>query len=88
LGGRTHTLHQPDPDEDGAGRVDGRVGLHQHGGAIVIAYSTSRRVCVYLGPDRGNREPLGEAAELEEQTCMLRGDSACLFRVQLTPMAG
>jgi predicted hydrocarbon binding protein len=65
------------------------LGVHEDGDATVIAYTSSRRLCVYLGGlIEGTAGYFGEAARLEEQTCMLRGDSACLFRVLLTPMAG
>jgi hypothetical protein len=51
-------------------------------GGVSIAYSSSRRLCVLLrGLTEGAARHYGEHAEMEEPTCMLRGDPACTFEV-------
>jgi heme-NO-binding protein len=49
---------------------------------ISIAYASPRRLCVLLrGLTEGAARHYGEHAEMEERTCMLRGDPACTFEV-------
>lgn len=59
--------------------------VHVDDGDVVVAYSSARKLCVYLhGLLEGTALHFGERAALEEQTCMLDGDPACLIRVQLS----
>ncbi len=49
---------------------------------VAIAYSSPRRLCVLLrGLTEGAARHYGEHAEMEERTCMLRGDPVCTFDV-------
>jgi hypothetical protein len=49
---------------------------------VSIAYSSPRRMCVLLrGLTEGAARHYGEHAEMEERTCMLRGDPACTLEV-------
>jgi hypothetical protein len=53
---------------------------------VSITYDSSRRLCVLLrGLTEGAARHYGEHAEMEEQTCMLRGDPACTFDVSFSP---
>jgi hypothetical protein len=52
------------------------------GEGISIAYDSPRQLCVLLrGLTEGAARHYGEHAEMEERTCMLRGDPACTFEV-------
>jgi Haem-NO-binding len=47
---------------------------------VSIAYDSPRRMCVLLrGLAEGAARHYGQHAELDERTCMLRGDAACTF---------
>jgi hypothetical protein len=49
---------------------------------VSIVYDSPRRLCVLLrGLTEGAARNYGEHAEMEERTCMLRGDPACTFDV-------
>jgi hypothetical protein len=49
---------------------------------VTIAYDSPRRLCVLLrGLTEGTARRYGQSAEIEEETCMLRGDPACTFEV-------
>jgi hypothetical protein len=49
---------------------------------VSIVYSSPRRLCVLLrGLTEGTARHYDEHAEMEEPTCMLRGDPACTFEV-------
>jgi heme-NO-binding protein len=49
---------------------------------VSIAYTSPRRLCVLLrGLTEGTSRHYGEHAEMQERTCMLRGDPACTFDV-------
>jgi predicted hydrocarbon binding protein len=49
---------------------------------VSIVYGSPRRLCVLLrGLTEGTARHYGEHAEMEELTCMLRGDPACTFHV-------
>jgi hypothetical protein len=51
---------------------------------VSIVYSSERRLCELLrGLVEGTAAHYGERAQLEESTCMHRGDRACTFRVRL-----
>lgn len=53
---------------------------------VSIAYRSPRQLCVLLrGLTQGTAGHYGEAATIEEQTCMKRGDEACTFEVRLAP---
>jgi Haem-NO-binding len=53
---------------------------------VAIDYRSPRRLCVLLrGLAEGTAQYYGETAELEEVTCMRRGDPACRFEVRLSP---
>jgi Haem-NO-binding len=53
---------------------------------VSIVYTSPRKLCVLLrGLAQGTASHYGEQATIEEQTCMHRGDPACLFRVRLSP---
>jgi Haem-NO-binding len=55
---------------------------------VTIEYSSPRRLCVLLrGLAEGTARYYGEAAEIEEVSCMQRGDPACRFEVRLKPAA-
>jgi hypothetical protein len=52
---------------------------------VSIVYSSPRRMCVLLrGLTEGAARRYGEHAEMEERTCMLRGDPACTFDVSFS----
>jgi Haem-NO-binding len=54
---------------------------------VLIVYSSPRRLCVLLrGLTEGTARHYGETAEIEERTCMHRGDEACTFEVGLSPV--
>jgi hypothetical protein len=58
--------------------------VHSDGDALVVAYSSERGLCIYLAAlIEGTAHHYGEEATLGEQTCMRRGDPACVFRVEL-----
>jgi predicted hydrocarbon binding protein len=49
---------------------------------VSIVYGSPRRLCVLLrGLTEGTARHYGGHAEMEELTCMLRGDPACTFHV-------
>lgn len=51
----------------------------------VITYESDRRICGFLrGMFRGIGRHLGEAVWIEDQNCVLDGDSACTFSVRLS----
>jgi Haem-NO-binding len=53
---------------------------------VAIDYRSPRQLCVLLrGLAEGTAQHYGETAELEEVTCMRRGDPACRFEVRLSP---
>jgi Haem-NO-binding len=55
---------------------------------VRISYSSPRKLCVLLGGlVEGTASHFGEAADIAEVECMLRGDPACLFEVRLAPAA-
>jgi heme-NO-binding protein len=58
-----------------------------HGdGGVSIVYDSPRRLCVLLrGLTEGTARHYGQHAEMEEPTCMLRGDPACTFEVVFSP---
>jgi heme-NO-binding protein len=56
------------------------------GDGVSIVYTSPRKLCVLLrGLTEGTALHYGERAEIEEKTCMLRGDPACTFKVRFTP---
>ena len=53
---------------------------------VAIDYSSPRRLCVLLrGLAEGTASHYDETAEIEETSCMLRGDPACRFEVRIRP---
>ena len=55
------------------------------GGGVSIVYTSPRRLCVLLrGLTEGASRHFGEHAEMDERTCMLRGDLACTFDVSFS----
>jgi hypothetical protein len=53
---------------------------------VEITYSSPRRLChLLIGLTEGTARHYGEEAELTETACMLRGDPACRFDVQIRP---
>jgi Haem-NO-binding len=53
---------------------------------VSIIYTSPRWLCVLLrGLTEGTAQHYGERAEIEETTCMLRGDPACTFEVRFRP---
>lgn len=53
---------------------------------VSIVYTSPRRLCVLLrGLAEGTARHYQERVEIEEQTCMLRGDDACRFEIRLQP---
>lgn len=58
-----------------------RLGIEPLGAdRLSITYDSPRRLCVLLrGLAEGAARHYGQHAELEELTCMLRGDAACTF---------
>jgi Haem-NO-binding len=52
---------------------------------VTIDYSSPRQLCVLLrGLTEGTAHHYGETAQIEETTCMRRGDPACRFEVRLS----
>jgi Haem-NO-binding len=52
---------------------------------VAIDYSSPRQLCVLLrGLAEGTARHYGEHAEIEEGTCMRRGDPACRFEIRLS----
>ena len=52
---------------------------------VSIIYDSPRRMCVLLrGLTEGAARRYGEHAEMEERTCMLRGDRACTFDISFS----
>jgi predicted hydrocarbon binding protein len=52
---------------------------------VAIEYTSPRRLCVLLrGLTEGTARHYGQTATIEETTCMLHGDPACRFEVQLS----
>jgi hypothetical protein len=52
---------------------------------VTIAYESPRRLCVLLrGLTEGTARHYRLHAEIEEPTCMLRGDDACTFEVSFS----
>jgi predicted hydrocarbon binding protein len=50
--------------------------------AVSIVYSSPRRLCAMLrGLVEGTARHYGESAQIEERTCVHRGDDACRFEV-------
>ena len=60
-----------------------RLGIEPLGDdGVRIAYDSPRRLCVLLrGLTEGAARHYGQHADLQESTCMLRGDTACTFEV-------
>ncbi|MDQ2982376.1 MAG: heme NO-binding domain-containing protein [Actinomycetota bacterium] len=55
---------------------------------ISIVYTSPRQLCVLLrGLTEGTARHYGEQTQIEETTCMLRGDPACTFQVRFSPAA-
>ena len=55
---------------------------------VSIVYSSPRRLCVLLrGLTEGTARHYGETTEIDEPTCMRRGDLACTFAVRLRRLA-
>jgi hypothetical protein len=53
---------------------------------VSIVYSSPRQLCVLLrGLVEGTARHYGETAELNELSCMLRGDETCTFEITLSP---
>jgi hypothetical protein len=53
---------------------------------VSIDYSSPRQLCVLLrGLAEGTASYYGETAQIDEVTCMRRGDPACRFEVRLSP---
>jgi hypothetical protein len=68
------------------GSITPGLAVHVDDGDVVIAYSSVRKLCVFLsGLLEGTALYFGERATLAEQTCMRNGDPVCLIRMQLTP---
>ena len=56
---------------------------------VTIDYSSPRQLCVLLkGLAEGTARHYGERAEIEEVTCMRRGDPVCRFEIRLSPLDG
>jgi len=54
-------------------------------GGVSIAYDSPRRLCVFLrGMTEGAARHYGEHADVEETTCMFRGDPACTLEVRFS----
>ena len=52
---------------------------------VTIDYSSPRQLCVLLrGLAEGTARHYGERSQIEEVTCMRRGDPACRFEVRLS----
>ena len=55
---------------------------------VAIRYDSPRRLCVLLrGLAEGTARHYGETAEIEETTCMHRGDPECTFRLRFSALA-
>jgi hypothetical protein len=53
---------------------------------VSIVYSSPRQLCILLqGLTEGTARHYGQRAEIEERTCMRRGDPACTFEVRFAP---
>jgi Haem-NO-binding len=53
---------------------------------VAIDYSSPRQLCVLLrGLAEGTARHYGETAQVDEVTCMRRGDPSCRFEVKLSP---
>lgn len=53
---------------------------------VQIVYTSPRQLCVLLrGLTEGAARHYGERIEIEETSCMRRGDSACTFAVRFAP---
>jgi predicted hydrocarbon binding protein len=62
-----------------------RIAEHGEDG-VRIVYSSPRRLCVLLGGlVQGTAGHYGEAASIDEVTCMHRGDASCTFEITLAP---
>jgi predicted hydrocarbon binding protein len=59
--------------------------IEEHGDdGVRIVYSSPRRLCVLLGGlVQGTASHYGEAASIDEVTCMHRGDASCTFEITL-----
>lgn len=58
------------------------------GDGVAIDYSSPRQLCVLLrGLAEGTAGHYGENAQIDEVTCMRRGDPSCRFEVRLSPRA-
>jgi hypothetical protein len=79
---RIHELVRATIPSAGPPRLDVRP-LDEDG--VTIAYDSPRRLCVLLrGLTEGTARYYGRHAELDEETCMLRGDAACTFAVRFS----
>jgi len=79
---RIHELVRATIANAGPPRLDIR-SRGEHG--VSIAYGSPRRLCVLLrGLTEGTARHYGQHAELDEDTCMLRGDAACTFAVRFS----
>lgn len=55
---------------------------------VAIRYDSPRRLCVLLrGLAEGTARHYGETAEIEETTCMHRGDPECTFRLRFSAIS-
>jgi predicted hydrocarbon binding protein len=63
--------------------------VEEHGAdGVRIVYSSPRRLCVLLrGLVQGTAGHYGESAEIDESTCMLKGEPSCTFDITLNPSA-
>jgi hypothetical protein len=53
---------------------------------VAINYTSTRRLCILLrGLTEGTARHYGETSSIEESTCMLRGDDACIFFIRFRP---
>jgi hypothetical protein len=53
---------------------------------VTIVYTSPRRLCVLLrGLTEGTAQHYDERTEIEETTCMRRGDAQCTFEVRFSP---
>jgi hypothetical protein len=67
---RPPQLHVSELDDDG----------------VAIDYTSPRQLCVLLrGLAEGTASHYGETAQIDEVTCMRRGDPACRFEIRLSP---
>ena len=54
---------------------------------LILLYNSERQLCpVLMGAIEGAADRYGEQAQIVEQTCMKRGDSACRFVVTFIPL--